>query len=216
MRSVSAHNPNRKAESEMEEDPSSTIQAAENMLYINGAISSETVAPAIGFIAGANAKQSCDQIVLFINSCGGSLSEGFALSSVIMASRIPVVTVAIGECDSSALVIAMSGHSRLVAPSCSILSHQYSCGIGLTKFADIKARTKDFELTAQKVIDHYVYCTGLSEEIVTQNLVNDLDVFLCAQEAVDFGMFDALFVDMAQLVDFGEQEEQVPVDPLCE
>ena len=91
-----------------------TVQAAENCLYINGAITSETVAPAIGFIIGANASAEYGDIFLFINSGGGNLYEGFALANVIMSSRIPITTVALGECDSAALIIAMSGHRRLV------------------------------------------------------------------------------------------------------
>ena len=188
------------------EEDGSTIHAAENCIYINGTIEPSTVAPAIGFIIGANAANAYEDIFLFINSSGGHLGEGFALADIIKTSKIPVTTVAIGECDSSALIIAMSGAKRFVAPSTSILSHQYSAGIGLSKHADIQARLKDFTMTAKKVVDHYVKCTGLDESTVKETLVCDTDVFLSPEEAVGFGLFDAVLHDMAQI--FADHEEE--------
>lgn len=200
--------------SEMADDESTTVQAADNCIYINGVISSDTVAPAIGFIAGCNASMEFDRIVLFINSGGGDLNEGFALASVIRASNIPVIVVAIGECDSSALIIAMSADLRLVAPTTSILSHQYSAGIGLSKHTDLKSRMKDLNLTAQKVINHYVECTGLSESDVKKKLVHDSDVFLTPSEAVGFGLFDDIFYDFGQV--FFEIESEPKEEVLVE
>lgn len=184
-----------------------TIQAAENCLYINGAITSETVAPAIGFIIGANAAAEYGDIFLFINSGGGNLYEGFALANVIKSSRIPITTVALGECDSAALIIAMSGHHRLVMQDTSILSHQYSAGIGLSKHGDIQARVKDFELTASKVVRHYSKCTGLTEQKVRAELVKETDVFLSAEESVGYGLFDEILTSFEQVFVWDDENE---------
>jgi len=189
-----------------QDDAGNTVQAAENCLYINGAITSDTVAPAIGFIIGANAAEEFGDIFLFINSGGGNLYEGFALANVISSSRIPITTVALGECDSAALIIAMAGHRRLVMQDTSILSHQYSAGIGLSKHGDIQARVKDFELTASKVVRHYCACTGLSEQKVRADLVKETDVFLSPEEAVGFGLFDEILTDFAQVFVWEEDE----------
>lgn len=195
-------------EDEYESEGQSTEMVADNMVYITGTISQTTVSPVIGFIAAANVTQQFEQLVIFINSAGGHLAECFALVDVIKASRIPVTTIAIGECDSSALMIAMAGHTRYVAPGCSILSHQYSAGIGLSKHSDLQSRFRDLELTANKVVNHYVECTKLPVEDVKKYLVNDTDVFLTAEEAINYNLFDDLFVDFEQITDFPDQDDE--------
>ena len=206
----------KKRADDLEEELDSTSAVSENMCYINGPINSDTIASAIGFIVNGNLKENIDFIVLFINSGGGNLTEGFALSNVIRSSLIPVVTVAIGECDSSALIIAMSGHKRLIAPDTSVLSHQYSCGVGLSKYADLKARQKDFEMTAKNVLRHYSKFTGLSEKDVRKYLVNDKDVFLSPEEAISFGLFDEIFTSFDQVlpdeVEVSSVDEEILVE----
>ena len=192
-------------EEELEEE---TSLPAENCLYINGPIDANSISPAIAFIIGANAANEYEDIFVFINSPGGSLIEGFALANVIYASKIPITTVALGECDSSGLVIAMSGHRRLIAPDTSVLSHQYSAGVGMSKHADIQSRMKEFRMTADKVLNHYVKCTGLSCDDVKEHLVKDVDVYLSAQEAVDFNLFDEIFLDFAQIFSYNEDSEE--------
>lgn len=187
----------------------STYSVGPNVLYVSGPISNETVDPAVAFIVGHNINPEYDRLVLFVNSPGGSLNHGFALTAAIKASSIPVITVAIGECDSAGLIIAMSGMLRLIAPSCSILSHQYSASLGLSKHVDLEAKTKDLKMTAQRVIDHYVQATGLTEKDVKKSLVNEKDVYLSAEEAVKYGMFDDVFVSFDQIFfDFEQSEEE--------
>jgi ATP-dependent Clp protease protease subunit len=189
-----------------EEEVGQTEVLSSEAIYITGEICSDTVSPAVAFITSANITKENSKLILIIQSAGGALAEGFALASCIKASSIPVVTVAIGECDSSALIIAMSGHQRLVAKTCSVLSHQYSAGLGMSKYSDLIARQRDLEMMANRVVDHYVECTGLTSKDVRKKLVNDKDVFLSAEEAIGFGLFDDLFVSYDQLF----EDEVVP------
>lgn len=193
---------------EEDQETESTYAVSQNVLYLSGPISAETIDPAVAFIVGHNIDPAFDRIVLFVNSPGGSLNQGFALTSVIKSSVVPVITVAIGECDSAGLIIAMSGTLRLIAPSCSVLSHQYSAALGMSKHVDLEAKTKDLKMTAQRVIDHYVQNTGLSEKEVKKSLVNEKDVYLSADEAVKFGMFDDVFVSFDQIFFEFEQSEE--------
>lgn len=193
---------------ELEEEQESTYSVGPNVLYLSGPVSTETIDPAVAFIVGHNINPEFDRLVLIINSPGGSLNQGFALTAAIKASTIPVITVAVGECDSAGLIIAMSGALRLIAPSCSILSHQYSASLGMSKHVDLEAKTKDLKMTAQRVIDHYVQNTGLSEKDVKKFLVNEKDVYLSAEEAVKYGMFDDVFVSFDQIFFEFEQSEE--------
>ncbi|HRC95812.1 MAG TPA: ATP-dependent Clp protease proteolytic subunit [Coprothermobacter proteolyticus] len=196
-------------EDDDEGEVESTHPVGPNILYISGPITSETIDPAVGFVIAHNIQPEFDRIIIFINSPGGSLHHGFALSSVIKSSRVPVFTIALGECDSAGLIIAMAGDLRLIAPNCSVLSHQYSASLGMSKHIDLEAKTKDLKMTAQRVIDHYVQSTGLPEKEVKKYLVHEKDVYLSAEEAVKYNMFDDVFVSFDQLLfDFEPSEEE--------
>lgn len=180
------------------------VSRSANSIFINGAICPETIGPSISFIIEANMTQEFEVVYLFINSSGGSLIDGLALADVIKASRIPVYIIALGECDSSALMIAMCGHRRFVSPGTSILSHQYSAGMGFSKHADIQARIKDFKTTAALVVNHYAMCLDRTPEYIKKHLVKNVDVFLSPKEAIEHGIFDEIFYDFGQIFNFDE------------
>lgn len=197
---------------ELCDDFEETTSISGNMVYITGPITQTTISPVIAFITAANIVNEHDCLVIFINSEGGSLTEGMALVNVMAASTIPIITIAIGECCSAGLMIAMSGNRRYVGPDTSIMSHQYSAGIGLSKHTDLKARVKDLEITADRVIKHYMRCTALTEKEVKKMLVNDTDVFLTPQEAVKLNLFDDLFTSFDQILCSEQSDDVVLTD----
>lgn len=201
------------------DDPSSEeqeVQVSMSDYFINGDINPQNVKPVIDGIIAANAdlgmyelrpNEVLAPIRIFINSGGGNLDDGFALISVMKASLIPIVTVALGECSSSALMIAMSGDYRFVSKYCGILSHQYSMAIGPVKHVDMKAKARDIDLTAQKIIDLYTEQTELSEEEIGEHLLKPYDVYLTPEECIEFNIFDGYFESFGQIVQLTYSEE---------
>ena len=55
-----------------------------------------------------------EPIILFINSNGGNTYDAFALGDVILTSKTPVYTVALGWCMSAGLLIYLFGDKRFV------------------------------------------------------------------------------------------------------
>lgn len=181
------------------------------ILYISGGICSDTVTPIIGAIVEANSTKNpkVERIVIMIQSSGGDVGEAFALTACMKASSIPIYTVALGRCDSSALFIAMAGHYRFVAPRTSILSHQYSAGFGgMVKHIDLVARQRDFRLTEAAIVSHYIECSGMSEKEVRKQLLRENDVFLSPDEAISLGLFDEIFSDFEQFIIYEETQEE--------
>lgn len=65
-------------------------------------------------------------IVLYINSPGGDVFEGFALVDTILASETPIYTVNMGMWASMAFYIGIAGHKRFTLPNAIFLMHQGS------------------------------------------------------------------------------------------
>lgn len=124
------------------------------------------------------------QLTIIINSPGGDVHAAFALIDVMKSSTIPIKTVGLGLIASCGFLIFIAGQKgkRILTPNTSILSHQYSWG-SRGKEHELYARIKEFELSTQRMIDHYKKCLGMTEAKIKEILLPPQDVWLSANEA---------------------------------
>ncbi len=150
------------------------------------------------------------QVSLIINSGGGDMTAALALISVMRASRIDVNTVAIGTCASAALMIAMAGTKRYVDKYCQVMSHMFSTGLGvMSKPSSINDFNNSVKLTKHVMLQHYIDCTGQTKEFIKKNMLHkNKDIYLLAEDAIEFHMFDGLYDDY-NLIHSSERENQV-------
>ena len=149
---------------------------------------------AISFIISKNlTKPYPKYLQLVINTTGGDLQAAFALIDTMKGSAIPVRTVGLGCVASAGILIFISGEkgSRILTPNTSILSHQYSWGM-YGKEHELFATVKEYELTTNRMINHYKKCTGLNEKKIRQYLLPPQDVWLGANEAKKLGLCDSV------------------------
>lgn len=156
-----------------------------------GEVDSDNIKPIIDWILVENhvVKTKKKELILMICSDGGSVSDAFALIDVMNGSNIPIRTVGLGSIASCGLLIFLAGHNRTLTPNTSILSHQFSWGSN-GKEHELFAVVKEFELTQQRMINHYKNCTNLSDQQIKDNLLPPHDVYLSAQEALKLGLCD--------------------------
>jgi ATP-dependent Clp endopeptidase proteolytic subunit ClpP len=124
------------------------------------------------------------QLTLIINSPGGDVHAAFALIDTMKASTIPIKTVGLGLIASCGFLLFIAGKkgSRILTPNTAILSHQYSWG-SAGKEHELYARVKEFELSTNRMIEHYKKCIGMSEKQIREILLPPQDVWLSAKEA---------------------------------
>jgi len=128
-----------------------------------------------------------------ICSEGGDVEPAFALIDVMQSSNIPIKTVGLGQISSSGLLIFLAGTPgrRLLTPNTSILSHQFSWGSD-GKAHELFATVKEFELCQKRMLNHYKQATGLDEDTLKQCLLPPHDVWLSAEEALEFGICNSI------------------------
>ena len=166
------------------------------IIYFSDGFDSNTTKPVISTIIEKNLLPNSarpQEITLVINSPGGQVRSAFALIDTMKGSAIPVKTVGLGMIASCGLLTFMSGTKgrRVLTPNTSILSHQYSWGSG-GKEHELFARVREFELSTERMINHYKKCTGLSEKKVRDVLLPPEDRWLSAKEAVKYGIADKI------------------------
>ena len=172
------------------------------IIYLRGVISTKKTDQLIKHILYVNSDMpTMPAINLFIDSVGGDMQAALGLIAVMRASTIKINTIAIGSCSSAALMIAMAGEYRYVDKYCSIMSHIFSTGNGgMLKPEEIDNWLRSVSMARTTMVSHYEDCTGLTSEIITENLLHSKnDVYLTAEEAINYNMFDYLYTEYAEI-----------------
>lgn len=165
------------------------------MYVFMGEVDADSVKPVIEWLLHENyvAKKKKKELLLMICSEGGDMSSAFALIDVMSSSAIHIKTVGLGQVASAGLLIFLAGSPgrRILTPSTSILSHQFSWEAD-GKVHELFATMKEFDLAQQRMIAHYRATTGLPDDKIRASLLPAHDVWLSAQEALDLNICDAI------------------------
>jgi ATP-dependent Clp protease, protease subunit len=175
---------------------SSTSLKANGIYHFCVNVNLETAKPLIEWILEENLKPNKkSHLNLIITSYGGDLAAAFAIVDVMRGSSIPVHTTGLGIIASAGLVMFIAGAKghRILTPNTSILSHQYSWG-SYGKEHELFAKTKEFELTSKRMMNHYKKCTGLTDKKIREFLLPSQDIWLSSDEALDLNVCDDIRV----------------------
>ena len=175
-------------------DPHSELLLRGHHVFMSD-VTQETMKPLIDWIISENfnQKEKKRELTLGICSPGGDLNACFALVDVMKGSKIPIRTIGMGMIASCGLLMFISGEKgrRILTPNTSILSHQYSWGT-YGKEHELFAQVKEYDLTTERIVNHYKKCTGLSEKDIRKYLLPQHDVWLSAKEAKKLGLCDKI------------------------
>lgn len=161
--------------------------------FLIGEIDEDNVNEAIKWLAYENIDPRNDRILtLYINSQGGDLYEALGLIDMMRNSRIPVRTIGYGSVMSAAFLILASGAGgeRYITKNCGIMCHQMSILEEAGKYHDIKATRKETDRLNKAMYDLLKEATGLDGRIIKTRLLPAHDVYMTAEEMIEFGAAD--------------------------
>lgn len=179
---------------ELDKEPLDTLSDYGMYVFMDEVLP-ETIKPVIEWILYENyvVQPRKTELLLMVCSGGGDLASAFALIDVMASSIIPIKTVGLGQIASCGLLIFMSGSKgrRVLTTNTSILSHQFSWQTE-GKAHELFATVREFQLTEQRMLEHYRKCTGNDDETIREFLLPATDKWLSAQEALSLGICDAV------------------------
>ena len=128
-------------------------------------------------------------IVLYINSPGGSVYSGMAIYDTMQFVDNDVATVAMGMAASMGQLLLCAGAKgkRYALPHARIMMHQPSGGIGGTA-ADIAIQAEQMLYTKRMFQERVAFHTGQPQPQIEAD--SDRDRWFTAQEAMDYGFID--------------------------
>lgn len=160
-------------------------------LYLQDKIDVETVRPLIQRIIEENAlleidkESSADLINLYITSVGGSVHDGFALTDVILNSKIPINTYCVGYADSTAFFIYLAGKERYAYEHSMFLIHNILSSIEDSTPTGLSSYTAYVEKLQEWEYELFELRTGKDRTLLYNVFTYDKQLRLTTQEALE-------------------------------
>ena len=128
-------------------------------------------------------------IQLYINSPGGSITDGMAIYDTMQYVKCDVSTICMGMGASMAAFLLSSGAKgkRLALPNAEIMIHQPSAGTK-GQITDMAIHLRRLEIIKRRMNSILADNTGQSIETVTADC--ERDNFMTAEEAKEYGIID--------------------------
>ena len=134
------------------------------------------------------------EIYLYINSPGGSITDGMAIVDTINYIKCPVTTICVGLAASMGAVLLASGTKgkRFATPNAEILIHQpLIAGGGLSgQTTEIKIHADHMVKTREKLNKLLSEKTG--QDLATIEKDTERDNYMTAEEALKYGLIDGI------------------------
>lgn len=139
-----------------------------------------------------------EPVIIYINSPGGSVADGFAIISAIETSKTPIYTVNVGAWYSMAFLIGIAGHKRFSLPNMAFLLHDGATIVaGSTK--KVQDRTFFDERYEREVVrPHVLKHTNISEKKYKQKARDEF--YMLTEDALKYGVIDEIVTDIDRIL----------------
>lgn len=146
-------------------------------------------------LASVEDDESIQGVLFLINTVGGDVSAGLALSEMIASMSKPTVSLILGDSHSIGVPLAVSSDYSYIVPTATMIIHPVRMNgniIGAKQTYDY------FERIQKRIVTFIAAHSRTSEEEVesmmlnTKMLTKDLGTILVGRQAVDAGLIDAV------------------------
>ncbi len=129
-------------------------------------------------------------ILLYLNSPGGSITAGMAIYDTMQYIRPDVQTYCVGQCASMAAVLLAGGAKgkRFALPNSRILIHQPLMSGLAGQASDIDIAAREILRMRQRINEILVHHTGQSIERIQTD--TDRDYIMSSEQAREYGIID--------------------------
>jgi len=155
--------------------------------------SAERILAELVIAENENASKSESQqkpLFFYIDCQGGSLLEAFAIADLMRSMKTKVITVALGACQSAAVLLCAAGDERYALPNTRFLLHPLfaSCQARLD---EIEAQAKELQVLQDRYIQLLSELTGAKKRDEFSKLCKK-ESFLSAEEAKQLNIIDEI------------------------
>ena len=163
----------------------------DRIIMLSDQVSDATASLVVAQLLYLESQDSEKDISLYINSPGGSITDGMAIYDTMQYIKCDVSTICIGMAASMGAFLLAAGAKgkRIALPNSEIMIHQPLISGGLSgQCTDIKIHSDHLLRTRSKMNEMLAEFTGKPLEEIEKD--TERDNFMSAQEAMDYGLID--------------------------
>lgn len=165
----------------------------DRIVLLGSEVNSESAGVIVAQLLYLEAEEADKEIKLYINSPGGSVSDGLAIYDTMQYLKCDVSATCIGMAASMGAFLLAGGTKgkRFALPNAQIMIHQPSGGI------KAPAQTTDIEITARYMLKSRERLNRILAENTGQPIDRiaadtERDYYMNASEAVRYGLIDGI------------------------
>ena len=161
----------------------------DRIIFLGEEVNATTASLVVAQLLYLEAQDPDKDIQLYINSPGGSVTDGMAIYDTMQYVKCDVSTICIGLAASMGAFLLSAGTKgkRLALPNAEIMIHQPSAGTQ-RQITDMALHLKRLEVVKRRMNRILAANTGRSVEEVTADC--ERDNFMTAEEALQYGLID--------------------------
>lgn len=173
-----------------------SLVVEENRIYLAGEVSRESADDILKGIKDLNANPAYKDILIVVNSPGGSSMAMLTIITAMLESNKPVNTYNVGMAASAASLIFAAGVNRTISPAALILTHEAKSFNNEPLSASAAHNTGDsLDAINENAISLLAQFTHKTTDFIKANLiVPGKDVIITPEKAVEFGLADKIAV----------------------
>ncbi len=166
----------------------------DRIIFLGEDVNSTTASLVIAQLLFLESEDPDREISLYINSPGGSITDGMGIVDTMNYIKCPVSTICVGLAASFGAVLLANGEKgkRFATPNAEILIHQPLIGgngiAGQT--TEIKIQAEHMIKTREKLNKLLSDKTGQSIETIEKD--TERDHWMTAEEALQYGLIDGI------------------------
>lgn len=166
-------------------------------IFLHGDVGEDTIGVAIRGMY-LLAEENKEPIEVIVSSYGGNLDESFALHDVTRTIKVPVITCALGKCQSAAPLLVACGQKgeRYASENTSFMLHDAQLEFG-DGDADYPANIMASARVTAAMMDTYARLmaryTKKDKRFWTRIFAGKVDRFFTAEEALEWGVIDQIW-----------------------
>lgn len=166
----------------------------DRIIFLGEDVNSTTASLVVAQLLFLESEDPDKEIYLYINSPGGSVTDGLAIVDTMNYIKCPVSTTCLGLAASFGAVLLANGEKgkRYATPNAEILIHQPLIGgNGISgQTTDIKIHADQMLKTRERLTKILSDKTGQPLEKVMQD--TERDYYMTAEEALEYGLIDEI------------------------
>ena len=161
----------------------------DRIVFLGEEVNATTASLVVAQLLYLEAQDPDKDIQFYINSPGGSVTDGMAIYDTMQYIKCDVSTICIGMAASMGAFLLSAGTKgkRMALPNAEIMIHQPSAGTQ-GQITDMAIHLRRLEVIKKRMNRILADNTGKDVETVTQDC--ERDNFMTAEEAVAYGLID--------------------------